>query len=287
MEFYSARLERDIGMITGVAAAAGKVAVKTVEAVAAVGKAAGKWSNYRPPRHTLMPCPAGGAVQAQWEKARHGRSVLEALKLGGMLLNVTQYVDSSPIYGKGKHIVARNPGVKGWLRDNCSGVTYKTAISYRKLAEITRAAISLPEFIPIEWVMPGTEADDEKRELNPENKAVMKLKRGEILRRIRECRGKLRRLLDGTGSMNQLFMRLDKATGGHRHRVYSKTAPVCKTAEERLIASMTTSLKDADSIPPGESLEHLDDLLELAADLQRRLQSLKPQPLTPPPRNLP
>ncbi len=45
-----------------------------------------------------------------------------------------------------------------------------TAMSYRKLAEITCKVIRLPEFIPLDWVMLGTESMDEQRELNPDNK---------------------------------------------------------------------------------------------------------------------
>ena len=71
----------------------------------------------------------------------------------------------------------RNPGLKGWLRENCREINYVTTMSYRKLAQTTCQAIGLPEFLPLEWVMPGTGAEDATRELDPEHKAGMKLKR--------------------------------------------------------------------------------------------------------------
>ena len=111
-----------------------KLAARGVKAAA---KAAKKWNNYRPPRYALLKCPEPKDVLAQWRTIRRRRNALEALRFGALLLNVSQHVDCSPIYGRGKHIVARNPGLKGWLRCHCPEVTYVTAMSYRKLAEIT------------------------------------------------------------------------------------------------------------------------------------------------------
>lgn len=212
METGSARLDRDIDMIVGVAAVVGQALGKSAKTAVAVGRAARKWSNYKPPRYMLLSCPKGREVQKQWERLGRGCDIVDTLKFGAMLLNVTQHVDSSPIYGKGKHIVARNPGVKGWLKDNCHGITYVTAMSYRKLAETTCRVIKLPQHMPLEWVLPGTESEDKKRELNPENKIIAKLKRGEFLRQIRECRARLCKLLEGVMSVNQLYGNLDKST---------------------------------------------------------------------------
>ncbi|MDD4061270.1 MAG: hypothetical protein PHW08_11320, partial [Kiritimatiellae bacterium] len=122
------------------------VTAATGVAAAAVAKAVRTWRNFRPPRWKLLKCPNPEAVCAQWARMRPGRDPLEALRFGAMLLNVSQYVDCSPIYGRGKHIVARNPGLKGWLRENCPEINYVTAMSYRKLAQTTCQAIGLPEF---------------------------------------------------------------------------------------------------------------------------------------------
>ncbi len=249
-----------------------KVAVKGVKHAT---RAIKKWNNYRPARYKLLNCPAPDDVLAQWSKIQRRRNVLEALRFGAMLLNVSQYVDCSPIYGRGKHIVARNPGLKGWLRSACPGITYVTAMSYRKLAEITCKVIHLPEFIPLDWVMPGTEAMDETRELNPENKLSMKLKRGEFLRQIRVCREELSKLLEGTSNVNQLFAKLDERTHEHRHRLHVKIT-VCPTGEKagRILGrQLQAALQVAQSLPESLSGEEKQVLLRLLTDLQEKIQT--------------
>ena len=244
-------------------------------AAAAVAKAVRTWRNYRPPRWKLLQCPKPEAVVAQWEKLRARRDPLEALRFGAMLLNVSQYVDCSPIYGRGKHIVARNPGLKGWLREHCREISYVTAMSYRKLAQTTCQAIGLPEFLPLEWVMPGTEAEDAARELDPERKAGMKLKRKEFLRQIQACREKLTRLLEGAGNVNRLNAVLDVATQGHRYRVRVKiTDADSKAAAERsLDRHHRTALETLQALPPDQSIARQAALLGLLDDLKRQVES--------------
>lgn len=244
-------------------------------AATAAVKAVRKWRNYRPPRWKLLTCPTPEAVSAQWARMRSRRDPLEALKFGAMLLNVSQYVDCSPIYGRGKHIVARNPGLKGWLRENCPDINYVTAMSYRKLAQMTCQAIGLPAFLPLEWVMPGTEAEDATRELNPEHKTGMKLKRKEFLHQIQTCREKLIRLLDGAHNVNQFNAALDVVTNGHRHRVavkitgaYSKAA-----AEQSLNRHLRMALETLQALPPEQSIERRAALLALLDDLKRQVES--------------
>ena len=275
METGSARLERDIGMIVGVAAVVGKAVGKSAKTAVAVGMAARKWSNYKPPRYMLLPCPSGDEVQKHWERLGLGCDIVDTLKFGSMLLNVTQHVDSSPVYGKGKHIVARNPGVKGWLKDNCRGITYVTAMSYRKLAETTCRAIKLPEYIPFEWVLPGTEREDGKRELNPESRAIAKFKRGEFLRQIRECRERLCRLLDGLRSVNQLYGNLDKITCEHRQRVCTSTSGCYKNTSQKLGAYLRVAQMASKLLKPDESVENLDELIAISSDLTSRLRALR------------
>lgn len=215
------------------------------------------------------------AVLAQWTKIQRRRNVLEALRFGAMLLNVSQYVDCSPIYGRGKHIVARNPGLKGWLRSECPGITYVTAMSYRKLAEITCKAIHLPEFIPLDWVLPGTEEMDEKRELNPENKLGSKLKRHEILRQIKTCRVELCTLLEGTSNINQLFAKLDQSTHEHRHRLQVKIMEGCtgEAASHILERCLQTALELMKVMPEGLSQNETQVLLRLLSAIQEKIQT--------------
>ena len=244
-------------------------------AAGAVAKAVRTWRNYRPPRWKLLKCPKPEAVEAQWELLRAHRDLIEALRFGGMLLNISQYVDCSAIYGRGKHIVARNPGLKGWLRENCREINYVTAMSYRKLAQTTCQAIGLPEFLPLEWVMPGTEAQDATREINPEHKAGMKLKRKEFLRQIQTCREKLARLMESAGNVNRLNAVLDVATQGHRYRVRVKiTDADSKAAAERsLDRHLRTALETLQALPPDQAIAQQAALLALLDDLKRQVES--------------
>ena len=254
------------------AVVAGAVAAKGVDAAA---KAVRNWRNYRPPRWRLLACPKPEEVSAQWQSTRGRRDPLMALRFGALLLNVSQDVDCSPIYGRGKHIVARNPGLKGWLRENCPDVSYVTAMSYRKLAEVTCRAINLPEFLPLDWVLPGTEALDATREFNPEHKVGMKLKRTEFLRQIKTCREKLARLLEGAESVNQFLAALDVATQEHRHRAVCKITDADSPAavERRLARHLRTALDALEALPPDKGLAGEPALLALLDALKRRLES--------------
>lgn len=249
-----------------------KLGIKGVSQAAQTIK---KWNNYRPARYKLLDCPTPEAVLAQWTKIQRRRNVLEALRFGAMLLNVSQYVDCSPIYGRGKHIVARNPGLKGWLRSECPGITYVTAMSYRKLAEISCKAIHLPEFIPLDWVLPGTEEMDEKRELNPENKLGSKLKRHEILRQIKACRMELCALLEGTSNINQLFAKLDQSTHEHRHRLQVKIMEGCtgEAAGHILERRLQAALELVKVMPEGLSQNETQILLRLLSAIQEKIQT--------------
>ena len=233
----------------------------------ATSKAVRKWRNYRPPRWRLLNCPDAEAVNAQWKALKESRDPVDALKFGAMLLNVSQYVDCSPIYGKGKHIVARNSGLKGWLRENCNDLKYVTAMSYRKLAEVTCKAIRLPEFIPLEWVLPGTEALDASRDLNPEQKLSMKLGRHKVIRQIKECRQRLCKILGAAGNVNQLNASLDVVTGGHRYR-----APAPTRAERSVVNHLRTALYTLKAVPEVKTPPGSPGISALVDNLRRHIE---------------
>ena len=261
--------EMELGAELAVIAA--KAAVKGVKAAA---KTVRQWNNYRPARYKLLACPKAHTVLEQWRNMKRGRDPLEALRFGAMLLNVSQYVDCSPIYGRGKHIVARNPGLKGWLREHGSEINYVTAMSYRKLAEVTCKAIRLPEFMPLEWVLPGTEGLDERRELNPDNELSVKMKRREMLRQIRSCRDELRKLLAGASNVNQLFAKLDAITHEHRYRAPVKitAAPSGEIAEQTVVRHLRSALQTVESLSPDDALKNIKDVICLLSDLKKRLE---------------
>lgn len=243
--------------------------------VVAATQAVKKWNTYRPARYKLIACPEADAVLEQWIQMKQGRDILDVIRFGAMLLNVSQYVDCSPIYGRGKHIVARNPGLKGWLRNSCPKISYVTAMNYRKAAELVCKAIGLPEFIPLEWVLPGTEEMDDGRELNPENKLSIKLKHKDVLRQIRECRGKLKTLLDGATNLNQLFAKLDAINQGHRSRKRVKIVetPTQEVAAKRVLQHLKSANLIIQSLTPDIPLETHDTLLSLLRDLKGKIES--------------
>ena len=258
---------------------AGELAVlgvkTTAKGVVAVTLAVKKWNTYRPARYKLMPCPEADAVQKQWIQMKNRRDVLDVVRFGAMLLNVSQYVDCSPIYGRGKHIVARNPGLKGWLKSSCPEINYVTAMTYRKAAELVCKAIKLPEFIPLEWVLPGTEAMDKGRELNPESKLSIKLKQKDILLQIGDCRSKLKTLLDGVANLNQLFAALDAISQGHRcrKRIKITEASTPEVATQSVLQHLKSAYQIVQSLDPDVSLEKADALLRLLLDLKDKIES--------------
>jgi len=255
-----------------------ELALLSAEAVAqgakAVANEIARRRNYRPPRCTLLPCPDAAAVLEGWHALKQDRSPGNALRVGAMLLNISQYVDCSPIYGRGEHIVARNPGVKGWLKTHCPTIAYATAMSYRKLAELTCAAIRLHESIPLEWVLPGSAALDTSRELIPEIRALPKASRRDLLRQGATCRQTLEGLLDGVRNVNQLLAKLDALTQGHRHRSRAKGAAASPSddARQRAERSLRSALLAVRSAAAQDLTQpQKDALLALVADIRRTL----------------
>ena len=56
-------------------------------------------------------------------------------------------------------IVARQPGLKGWLRSNTPDIKYSTAMHYKKLATRLRQLIGLDARGPLEWLLPDNAED--------------------------------------------------------------------------------------------------------------------------------
>jgi len=252
------------------------IAVEAAGAVGSVGKAAAQsfkqWKNYRPPRYHLLPCPTPKEVLTQWHKVRGQRSPLEALKFGAMLLNITQYVDASPIYNSHGRIVARNPGVKGWLREHCEEISYVTAMSYRKFAEIVAQVIQLPEYLPLEWALPGTEALDKTRDLNPEKQRFFKLKEREMLSQIATCRQRLAKLFEDARSVNEVYGRIDLLTGSQRQRVSDRKKPAA--TPENLSFMFSQILEVAQELTAQGNEKFKEELAKQLQDFGEQLQNL-------------
>jgi len=268
------RLSEDFYALFGFLAKS--VVVETAGAVGRAGKSAAKsikqWKNYRPPRYRLLSCPTPAEVMEQWHKVRGQRNPLEALKFGAMLLNITQYVDASPIYNAHGRVVARNPGVKGWLKEHCEEINYVTAMGYRKFAEKVTQVIQLPEYMPLEWVLPGTESLDKTRNLNPENQRFFKIKAREMLGFIATCRQRLGALLADARSVNQVYGRIDLLTGSRRQRVsaYRKLP----ATSENLNFILSQTLEMAQELDNLANANVKEELLRQLQELNIRLQNL-------------
>ena len=81
-----------------------------------------------------LPPPPGfaEALCRQWDRARD--SLDEMLKFGDMLVELDDYVDNSFIFNARGDVISRGPGIKGFLKDYCGHIPYKTAMRYRILA---------------------------------------------------------------------------------------------------------------------------------------------------------
>jgi hypothetical protein len=99
-------------------------------------------------RFTTGMCPKPEELLAQYAKARTG--VREALRFGSMLCDLEAYCDNSLLRNADGEIIGRNPGVKGWIRENCPELLthYKNAMRYKGLAEKFRQASGAADPIP-------------------------------------------------------------------------------------------------------------------------------------------
>ena len=99
-------------------------------------------------RFTTGPCPESEQLLAQYEKAKTGAR--EALIFGSMLCDLEAYCDNSLLRNVDGEITGRNPGMKGWIRDNCPKLLahYKNAMRYKGLAEKFRQTVGAADPVP-------------------------------------------------------------------------------------------------------------------------------------------
>ena len=109
-------------------------------------------------RATFGKCPTANEIRAAW----HFRldSDENRLRLGGMLLDLEAYVDNSLktlVYHRKLLIYARNPGMLGWIRENCPELEckYKTMMRYRSMAKRFRQELDVVDPVPASWLLPG------------------------------------------------------------------------------------------------------------------------------------
>ena len=130
---------------------------------------------------SLNPPPTPEALAAQWEKA-HGRGpVAEKIRLGSMMLDVEAAVESSLIRNTDGEIVGRNPGVRGWLRENCPRMLrhYRVLMDCRQLADKFRKVHGvrdpLPAAILLEKELPKSIPAPWRKALEPRHAAARRL----------------------------------------------------------------------------------------------------------------
>jgi hypothetical protein len=115
----------------------------------------------RPASPSLRGIPTPDELADDW--ANIPRTLSTCLRLGSRLADLEPTLDNSLIYktlpnGR-KHIIARNGGIKGWLRDRRVPIRYNTVMRYKKLAQRLRQVLSLDERTPLEWLLSGLPAD--------------------------------------------------------------------------------------------------------------------------------
>lgn len=154
------------------------------------------------PAETLRGAPAPDDLVLPW--ARAPRTLLDNLLIGSRLADLEPTLDNSFIFratrsGR-KRIVARNPGMKGWLRANAPSVTYSTAMHYKKLATRLRQVCGLDSRIPLEWILP---AGDSSATAIPAN----------LRRHCADARARLARLLSENPKLTALVRAVDRKLG--------------------------------------------------------------------------
>ena len=104
-------------------------------------------------RTTTSPCPSKEAVMDAW---RHVHDSKEALvRFGSLMQDLECYVDNSLRFNEAGHIVGRNAGVKGWLRDNLPELYahYSMVIRYKAAAKKLRQIVGLADPTPVAAVL--------------------------------------------------------------------------------------------------------------------------------------
>ena len=112
-------------------------------------------------RITINAAPTAEELLAQF--ARIKRNPKEMIRFGSMLCDLEAYVDNSLRRNDSGAIVGRNPGIRGWLAENCAELSarYKTVMRYKAMAEQFRQVVGLRDPLPAALVLDGTEAEGE------------------------------------------------------------------------------------------------------------------------------
>ncbi len=110
-------------------------------------------------RTTTNACPAREAILEAWSRRRDSHE--EAIRFGSLLEDLECYIDNSLRRDEDGVIVGRNPGIKGWLRDNLPEVyvKYTTAMRYKAAAKKLKQVAELADPTPADAVLPPAAAE--------------------------------------------------------------------------------------------------------------------------------
>ncbi len=105
-------------------------------------------------RTSLNPPPSPETLLSLWNR-RKG-STEDAIAFGSALNDLEAYVNNRSIPTPDGHFRGRNPGIKGWLKDNCPEIHchYQTALQLKRLAQRLRDASEMAQPCPPEWLLP-------------------------------------------------------------------------------------------------------------------------------------
>lgn len=134
---------------------------------------------------SVNPPPTAEALLEQYGKARGRGRVEEKIRLGSMLLDAEATVDSSLIRDEGGEIVGRNPGLRGWLAENCPELLphYGALLGYRRMAADLREANDVEDPCPAALLL-ASEPETE-RKLPPAARIVLPSARRRVRERLR------------------------------------------------------------------------------------------------------
>ena len=115
-------------------------------------------------RSTNNPCPTREQVLDAWTHVKDSHEA--TVRFGSMLEDLECYLDNSLRRDGNGVIVGRNPGIKGWLRENIPALAlrYTTVMRYKAAAKKLRQIVGLADPIPTAAVLAEggeTNASDE------------------------------------------------------------------------------------------------------------------------------
>ena len=131
-------------------------------------------------RRTDNDCPTKEQILDAWIARR--RSHEDAIRFGSLIEDLECYIDNSLRRDEDGVIVGRNPGVKGWLRENIPALAlqYTTVMRYKAAAKKLKQITELTDPTPMDVVLPskgimaeGSKQDYSADEIMPEAKVAL------------------------------------------------------------------------------------------------------------------